>query len=241
MKFSPVRTVKTLYALGVLVRDPDQLAKVFDMADALATPELLAPMVAYLSRDPQGARAFVERQRLDVDLAQLRLLPRGTLGREFADTMIANGLDPASLPTLPSTTDALFLRAHLYETHDVWHAVTGFATDWKSEIGLQAFYLAQIPGPLSAALVAVGCLRLAAYEMESRTAVMDAVVHGWTMGRRAHALFGVRWNDLWATPLADVRAMLNVDVSGAPAVAPVTPAKSAKASAASPLSAKRAA
>ncbi|NVL83997.1 Coq4 family protein, partial [Escherichia coli] len=92
-----------------------------------------------------------------------------------------------------------FLRAHLYETHDVWHVVTGFGTDWRAEIGLQAFYLAQIPGPLSAALLGVGCLRLAAYDMKSRDGVMDAVVRGWTMGKRARAFFGVRWNHLWST------------------------------------------
>ena len=210
MKLSPLRTMKTLYTLGVLVRDPNQLSKVFDMADALATPDMLAPMVETLRREPGGARAFAERPRLRVELATLRLLPRGTLGREFAEQMIAKGLDPAALPHLPSTDDHSFLRAHLYETHDVWHAVTGFDTDWVSEIGLQAFYLAQIPGPLSAALVAVGCLRIARFEMESRERVMDAIVRGWTMGRRARPFFGVRWNELWDVPLEDVRKQLGI-------------------------------
>jgi ubiquinone biosynthesis protein Coq4 len=116
------------------------------------------------------------------------------------------------MPHLETPDDHSFLRAHLYETHDVWHVVTGFATDWRSEIGLQAFYLAQIPGPLSAALLGVGCLRLAAYDMKSRDGVMDAVVHGWTMGKRARAFFGVRWNHLWSTPLDEVRARLGVVV-----------------------------
>jgi len=213
MKLSPLRTMKTLYTLGVLIRDPNQLQKVFDMADALATPELLAPMVTELSRDPRGARAFEERPRLHIDLDELRVLPQGTLGREFADHMIANGLDPAALPDLPIEDDHSFFRAHLYQSHDVWHVVTGFDTDWKSEIGLQAFYLAQIPGPLSAALVAVGVLRLAAYEMSARDGVMDAIVHGWQMGRRAKMLFGVHWDELWAVPLDEVRVMLGVETS----------------------------
>jgi ubiquinone biosynthesis protein Coq4 len=33
-----------------------------------------------------------------------------------------------------------------YETHDIWHVVTGFHTDVAGELGLQAFYLAQFPG-----------------------------------------------------------------------------------------------
>jgi ubiquinone biosynthesis protein COQ4 len=35
---------------------------------------------------------------------------------------------------------------------------------------------------------------------------MDAIVHGWRAGKSARALFGVDWANLWATPLADVRA-----------------------------------
>lgn len=217
MNLNPLRAAKTLYTLGVLVRDPNQLQKVFDMADAMATPKLLGPMVDVLARTPQGAKAFAERPRLHIDLAALRLLPEGTLGREFAEHMIANGLDPSALPALPSPDDHSYLRAHLYETHDVWHAVTGFHTDWPSEIGLQAFYLAQIPGPLSAALVAVGCLRLAVYDMSSRDSVMDAIARGWSMGRRARPLFGVRWDELWNEPLADVRAELGIAAEDVPA------------------------
>lgn len=226
MNLNPLRAAKTLYTLAVLVRDPNQLQKVFDMADALSTPKLLGPMVAALSREPRCAKAFAERPRLRIDLAELRRLPEGTLGREFAEHMIANGLDPSALPALPSTDDHTYLRAHLYETHDVWHAVTGFHTDWPAEIGLQAFYLAQIPGPLSAALVAVGCLRLAAYDMSSREQVMSAIVRGWSMGRRALPFFGVRWNELWSTPLAEVRAELGVVMEEAPGRAGATEAPS---------------
>ena len=117
MKLNALRTMKTLYTLGVLVRDPDQLAKVFEMSDALATPELLAPMVTLLKKDASGARAFAERPRLRIDLAELRKLPAGTLGREFADHMVANNLDPAALPDLPVDDDFSFLRAHLYGIH----------------------------------------------------------------------------------------------------------------------------
>lgn len=216
MRLSPIRTVKALYTLGVLVRDPNQLQKVFEMSDALATPELLEPMVAMLSRDAAGAKAFAERRRLRIDVAALRMLARGTLGRELAEHLLANGLDPAALPDLPSTSDGSFLRGHLYETHDVWHVVAGFDTDWQSEIGLQAFYLAQIPGQLSAALLAVGALRLAAYDMESREGVMDSIVRGWTLGKKARPLFGVRWDELWSTPLAVVRAELGLVPDEAP-------------------------
>src|SRR5438477_261218 len=81
-----------------------------------------------LPRDPRCALALDERHRFRIDLASLRGLAPGTLGRTFAEHMIANGLDPSALPDLPSTDRRSFFRAHLYETHDIWHVVTGFTT-----------------------------------------------------------------------------------------------------------------
>ncbi|AKU94650.1 hypothetical protein AKJ09_01314 [Labilithrix luteola] len=210
MSWKPIRAAKALYSLAALVRDPNRLGQVFEMADALSTPEVIDKMAAALARDPQGDRALDERPRIDVDLQELKRCPEGSLGRAFADTMIAQGLDPKDIPPLQSPDRATYVRAHLYETHDVWHTVTEFGTTWPEEIGLQAFYLAQIPGPLPAVLLAVGCLRVALFEMSARGAMMDAVARGWEMGKSARPLFGVRWNDLWNTPLDEVQAMLGV-------------------------------
>jgi ubiquinone biosynthesis protein Coq4 len=206
MKLSPFRTARALYSLVSLVRDPDRLAEVFDMADALATPKMIDPVAdALADRDPACARALAERHRFAIVLDDLRLLPRGTLGRELAEHMIANGLDPTALPDLESTDRISFLRAHLYETHDVWHVVTGFGTDWKSEIGLQAFYMAQVPGPLPAMLLAVGALRVAIYEPTVSDELFDHVARGWRLGKSSKPLFGIHWDDLWNVPLAEVQ------------------------------------
>jgi ubiquinone biosynthesis protein Coq4 len=128
--------------------------------------------------------------------------------------MRANGLDPKAIPTLPAGDDLAFLRAHLYETHDVWHVVSGFSTDVAGELGLQAFYAAQTPGGLPLALLAMGCLNTALYDMADREPRMTAIARGWEMGRSARPLFGVRWEALWAVPLDEVRRELHVDASG---------------------------
>jgi ubiquinone biosynthesis protein Coq4 len=36
------------------------------------------------------------------------------------------------------------------------------------------------------------------------------VAHGWRLGKRAHALFGTRWDEMWSAPLEEVRAGLGV-------------------------------
>lgn len=218
MSLSPLRAAKALYSLARLVKDPNRLGEVFEMSDAVATPESLQPVVDRIAEDPDVARALAERHRIHVDLVSLRRLPEGTLGRVFADHMIAQGLDPAALPYLPSPDALTYFRAHLYETHDVWHVVTGFGTDWQGEIGLQGFYMAQIPGPLPALLLAVGCLRVAIYEPRASDRVFDLMTDGWRMARRARPLFGVHWDELWDVPLDEVRRRLGVEpIAAAPA------------------------
>ncbi len=56
-------------------------------------------MKAFASRDPQGKRAFETGVRTGpIDLAALRKLPAGTRGRVFAEHLIEDNLDPASIP-----------------------------------------------------------------------------------------------------------------------------------------------
>ena len=214
MKLPPLRALKAFYSLARLVKDPNRLGEVFEMSDALATPDALRPMVDRLTEDPVVARSFEERHRIRIDLAELRQLPEGTFGRAFAEHMIAAKLDPAALPTLASDDANAFFRAHLYETHDIWHVVTGFGTDVVGELGLQAFYQAQIPGPLPSLLLAVGLLRSAIFDQALTVPFMEALVRGWRMGKASRPLFGVRWAAYWTTSLDDVRRELGIPGAG---------------------------
>ncbi len=183
------------------------------MADKLAEPAIMKAIVDELSLEPSCARAFASRPRVGtIDLRALARLPEGTLGHEFAAHMLRAGLDPSALPTFEANDDHGYLRAHLYETHDIWHAVTGFRTDVAGELGLQAFYLAQIPSRLSSAILAGGFINTLAYAFPDRDARMRQIVRGWILGKRAKNFFGVEWASLWTTPLDEVRAGLGVEI-----------------------------
>jgi ubiquinone biosynthesis protein COQ4 len=218
-----VLLARAAYSFLDLVRHPEHLDRVFEIADALSQShtEVLEAMRDTFARDPRGAKALAEKPRLRVDLPALSKLPVGTLGRAFADHLRKNGLDPASIPTLPAETDIAFVRAHLYETHDVWHAVTGFAADPAGELGLQAFYAAQTPGNLPLLLMAVGLLNTGLFATGDRDRRLEAISRGWAMGRRARPLFGMRWDEVWSRPLGEIRESLGVEpfFESAPALA----------------------
>jgi len=222
---NPLSIVQAAHAFVRLTTDMSRLNEVFNLSDGLAGPAEMRSMVESARSHEQGAAALRERPHVHLDLKVLRALPTGTLGREYALMMDRNGLDPASIPTLPDDDDAKYVRSHLYETHDLWHVATGFGTDVAGELGLQAFYQAQLPGKLPAAILASGFLNTLVFSFAQRDVRLREIARGWLLGRRSRPLFGVRWDDYLALPLEEARARLGIDVAAVdralPAAEPV--------------------
>jgi ubiquinone biosynthesis protein COQ4 len=201
--------VRAHWAAIQLVRDPSRLDKVFELDTFIPDRRAGYQRIADAMRAKAGP-AMAQRHRLRVDLPALRLLPEGTFGRTAADFLDDNGLDPRSIPALESPGEIEWTQAHLYETHDIWHVATGFATDIAGEVGLQAFYAAQLPGRLSYLLIAGGLFHSAYWFPDEYDQRMAEIVRGWESGRLARPLFGVRWDLFWERSLAEVRSELGI-------------------------------
>lgn len=214
-KLAPVRAARALHAFATIARDPNQLGKVFELRSSLEDKARLEPIVTALANAPGGRKALADRPRIGtLDLGALAALPPGTLGERFARHMLDAGLDPAAIPTLEASDEGSYVSAHFYETHDIWHAVTGFETDVAGELGLQAFYLGQFPAFLSAAILSAGLLNTMLYAMDDRDRRMLAIARGFELGHKAKPLFGVAWAERWSEPLEDVRASLGIPREG---------------------------
>jgi hypothetical protein len=137
------------YRAGLrLLRDPSRLDAVFQIDDAIPDHDaVLARIVESMRAHPGPAEALVRRARLDVDLPALRAMADGTFGRAVARFLDDNGLDPRSIPTLDDGGgEAAWAKAHLYETHDVWHVATGFGTDEAGSSGCRPSTPRSCPG-----------------------------------------------------------------------------------------------
>ena len=167
-------------------------------------------MIELLCVHPQCKRAFEERPRLgNVDLQLLHQLPENTLGYAYANHMINNNLTP--LQANYGDSNYQFLAAHLTETHDIWHIITGCDTNITGEIKLEAFYVAQLyASRFWLGLLAKNLLKAVVFDIEVSSKYMDALTEGWLMAKQAKPLFGIQWNTLWETPLEDVRNSLNI-------------------------------
>jgi len=227
---SPFLAVRAMYAFFTLVRDPERLDVVFDLIDSVSEQPQAQRELEGLLANPTIAAAARDRLRApDLDLDKLRALPEGSVGRVAGAFFKEHGLDPAALPRRAATTDAEWMSAHLYETHDLWHVLTGFGPDVAGELGLQAFYAAQVEGPVALTILTAGLLNTLLYAPETRERRLAAVARGWALGRQAKMVAGLDWAALLARPLAEVRSELAIDVEPAQdAMAPlmtVTPSR----------------
>lgn len=205
------QTLVFVYRFLQLVKAPDgDMAALGRFAKASSDAKSFRLMVEYLSRDPQIKQAFGDRPRLGkIDLEQFHQLPENTLGYLYADHMLKNGLTP--LQAGDCDNEYTFLGAHITETHDIWHVITGSNTDILGEIKLEAFYVSQLyASRFWIALLAKNLLKAALFNVEVSGQYLDALAQGWVMGKQAKPLFGIEWNTLWETPLEDVRADLRI-------------------------------
>jgi ubiquinone biosynthesis protein COQ4 len=209
---NPVKAFLALRAFGTLVRDPSRINEIFNLVDSLVDPASLDGVVAHMSRVPSGVCALEQRPRLGkVDIAALRRLAAGTLGRAYGDTMHAHGLDHDTLPKRACHSPREYIIPHFYETHDIWHVVAGFHTDVAGELALQGFYAAQGLKRAPLSIISACLLSTAVNDLGAADERLLAIVRGWLLGKHAEPLFGIDWKQHWSEPLDTLRRRLRID------------------------------
>jgi ubiquinone biosynthesis protein COQ4 len=220
------RPLVALRALIALNADPDDLPQVFTIIDSLPfrAPER---MMARMRKSDVGRRLLADKPDLGRRLRDrdaLRALPDGSLGRAYLELVEKVGITPEGIVdasvagktrTEDLSEDMRWLGERMRDTHDLWHAVTGYGTDLVGESALLAFTYAQTKNK------GIGVIVALAYARGDRK-IWRTLTDGYRRGRRAEWLPGVEWEALLDRPLEEVRARLGI---GAPAeYEPVTSA-----------------
>jgi|SoiMethySBSTD1v2_1073268.scaffolds.fasta_scaffold04920_7 ubiquinone biosynthesis protein COQ4 len=201
-------------ALQLLLTNPDDTQQVFVMIDALSgnSPRRL---LKRFGRDENGSRLLAAKSNLLpllCDRERLRALPPDSLGRAYLAFVESEGITAGGLVDASNVResaegidpDLVFLRARLRDSHDLWHAVTGYKGDLVGEASLLAFSLAQTRNPAIALIV------LAAFLRGEEFAIRTQIVRGFLRGARARWLVAYDWEGALARPLEDVRRELKV-------------------------------
>lgn len=213
--FRPLQALRAVWTYAQLVRDPNQLDVVFDLIASAQRD--YDDILTKLRQNDAIARYLDDPWQMECpDLDVLGRLPADTLGRVFADHMRANNLDPKALFRDHGDGPIDHLNAHFEQTHDVWHALTGFTTDVQGELGLQAVYVGQIGGPPPVVILSAGLLHVAIRHPDDTQATLDAIAKGFAIGRDAKPLFGVRWPEYWDTPIGELRERFGLPAQPVP-------------------------
>jgi ubiquinone biosynthesis protein COQ4 len=174
--------------------------------NAGAFPKLLAKIVA----DDAGFELAAEAPTIDsrsVDYDKLRALPETTLGGAYVRYLDRNQLDPDLFKPPPGLSKVpQWVVTRIRQTHDVWHALTGYGPDVEGEVALQAFSYAQLRVPSALLIALVGTV-----VKVPRAA--PKVWRAYVRGKKAAFLPVVRFEDHWERPLADVQTELGIDAA----------------------------
>ena len=114
-----------------------------------------------LLADPKTQSLIQQRYRQGkpVEWNRLRQMAPGTLGYEFSKFM--NNPDVTPLEKLPEANSEInpdidYIRQRIRLIHDIHHVVCGLPADELGEMGISAFYVAQVNSPLNSMLLGVG-------------------------------------------------------------------------------------
>lgn len=148
-------------------------------------------------------------------VADLGKYAPGTLGHAYYQHMTDNGFDLEFYPPVKVVDELTYLDLRGKQTHDIWHAVTGYGTDTVGEIGLQAFYLAQAGDngdEFAMLLISAACLGSVLKEQHIMGTLIEAIGEGYKLGKAAKPIHPVHWEEMWDRPLEDIRAEYNITV-----------------------------
>lgn len=217
MVFAPHRALR---AARVLANDPDDLPQVFTIIESLSG-DSLDRIARRMRRSETGRRVLATRPDvvgLLADRAALARLPEGSLGRAYLafvlrENISAEGIRAAAtkgmehVSELPAPLD--FVHQRMRDTHDLWHAVTGYSGDVLGETALLAFTFAQTWNPGIALVLAIGLAKTIGGEhgKDARKTILE----GFRRGREAAWLPGQEWESMLALPVDEVRRRLRVD------------------------------
>ena len=200
-------------ALATLLRDPDDLPQVFTLIDSLSGT---APhrLLRRLRKTESGRRMLRDRPDIMPTLAdreRLRAMPAGSLGRAYLAFVESEGISAEGIKTASDgrvTThgppDFGFLHMRMRDTHDLWHAATGYKGDVIGELSLLAFTLAQNWNTAVALIIAAAIVK------GFGRADLQAIRDGWRRGKAAEWLPATEWEELLERPVEEVRKRLKL-------------------------------
>lgn len=184
-------------------------------AEEISSVGRMDALLASMRASDEGRAILAERPRIDsrrVDFGALKAKPVGTLGRDFADHLERNALDPDALDvpvTRGRSEEANYLLERVRQTHDIWHTLLGLGAAGHEEVLVHAFQWPQLRMPYSAFVVFFGTFKHLVGERRWR-ALRTELRAAFRAGSTAAPLLRVYWEHHWDETTESLREQLGV-------------------------------
>lgn len=170
-----------------------------------------------LLRHPGMVDAVSQTLPATVKIEELSDCPQGTLGHGFYHLITDNNfdvevIDPTTLfgPLGGAPSPSEWMNRRVLQLHDVWHIAGEFGQNSEGEIGISGFQLAQLGQQYSANFLATITLMAAMQFPSAIDHIFSNTMDGWRRGRQTPPLALVAWEDMWNTPLDQLRKDLSL-------------------------------
>jgi ubiquinone biosynthesis protein COQ4 len=163
---------------------------------------------------PTGRRILRDRPRMTsatLDVARLRLLPAGTVGRSYVDWLDRERVSPDTRDKVRYIDDeeCAYVMQRYREAHDMYHALTGMPTVREGEVALKAFEFANTLLPMT------GLSVLSVFTLKGRERQRFWGTYGpWAVrnGLLAKDVINVYWEEEMETEVEALRARLGIEM-----------------------------
>jgi ubiquinone biosynthesis protein Coq4 len=167
-----------------------------------------------IAAPPEGIASRLEAVRGYApphDLRALRELSAGTLGREYARFLDANGIEPLVISdAVKERFRANPFALRYATTHDLHHVLAGFDTGLAGEAGVIGFNVGQGSAPGGPALLWGPRLLWSLLSPTQARRIWHNLRVGRELGSRAQLVIAQPLEDWFAEPLARVRERLGI-------------------------------
>ena len=144
-----------------------------------------------------------------IDLEKLSQYPQGSFGREYAEHMHKNHLQPLNIsPELDEIAKRNVFALRYVVTHDIFHVLLDFDTSYAGEIGVLAFAAAQNYSNSLKISLRLAKLLYPLLAPQQIKAIFVNLQRGHELGNKAEFLLGYRFEEHWAEPINEVRQRL---------------------------------
>jgi ubiquinone biosynthesis protein COQ4 len=198
-----------------LIRDPQQTDSVYDVEDGMKHSAAMVAATRHMMAQPEIASLAAERYlAVAPDIPKLLTYSQDSLGYAYASYIDKAGFDPGFYRSMAVEDDPSYLLLRLRQTHDLWHVVTGFATNVPGELGLKAFELAQTRRTMAGILIAGGFLKCLLQTPDELDELLDNISRGYRMGLQSKPLLAQKWEENWDKSLNEWRSALGIKLVG---------------------------